>query len=237
MITLREAAQIVGVTFPVSVRQFAIDSGLAVPISIRELLKMFIDPEDVRQNIVAATLNLKAKFGCNNGCTDTNIGKYLNEAQVNNFFNGSYPWKIDCLGAARIIMARGLIQTLNGGEFDKLGYTTSNMHLEIREVANANQMMIGEWCYFKNDNNYPSKHPGGDYRGENVIKVSSSKFYGFPIGNKTEAGWISELIEEYNYGLPSDQWISSVPGFLGDVNQFLNVTKISLDVWKLRKGP
>jgi hypothetical protein len=237
MITLREAAHIVGATFPVGVRQFAKDSGLEVPISVRELLKMFVDPEDVRQNIIAATLNLRANFGCNNGCTPMNRGENLNEAQVNNFFNGSFPWKIDCLGAARIIMARGLIQTLNGGEFDKLGYTTSNMHLEFRPVANANQMIIGEWCYFKNDPNYLLKHPGGGYQGENVIKVSSSEFYGFPIGKNTEAEWISELINEYNYGLPPDQWISSVPGFQGYANEFLNVTKISLDVWKLRKGP
>lgn len=241
MMTLREAANILDPSSsPILASNLAKKVGLNFPVSIRQLIEIvstnFIDPDKVRMNIVAATKSFNATFGCDNGCTERNTGQNLNESQVNSFFTNSPPWRVDCLGAARIIMAKGLVQTLKSGEFDKLGYSTSKMNLELKPVANADQMMNGEWCYFKNDAKYLTKHPGGGYQGENVIKVSDDKYFGFPIGVNTASGWIQELINAYNSGLPVSEQIHSIPGFLGDINQFFNTVKISQDVIKLRRG-
>jgi hypothetical protein len=246
MKTLRETAQILDQILelpsddPIIVSDLAKEVGLNFPISVRQLIEIvemdFIDSQEVRKNIVASTKSFHASFGCDNGCTARNHGEYLNESQVNDFFTGSPPWTVDCLGAAQIIMAKGLIQTLKSGEFDKLGYTTSNMNLNLKPVANADQMMIGEWCYFRNDWNYLSKHPGGGYQGENVIKVGEDAYFGFPIGTKKAAEWIQELIDAYNFGLPPSEHISSIPGFQGNYNQFFNIKQIFKDVIKLRHG-
>jgi hypothetical protein len=80
------------------------------------------------------------------------------------------------------------------------------------------------------------RHPDGGYQGENVIKVGEDKYFGFPIGVNTAAGWIQELINAYNAGLPVSEHINSIPGFLGNYNQFFDTVAISQDVIKLRLG-
>jgi hypothetical protein len=233
MKTLREVAQILERS---SVKQIAQDLQLQAPVSLRQILKFeFIESQKLRNNIVAATQSFKGKFPSPGQPWNNGFG--LNESQVNSFFTGSSYQIVDCLGAAVIIMARGLIQTLKPGEFDKLGYTSgmSSMHLNYRTVANIDQMTIGDWGYIRNDWRYLEKHPGGGYQGENIIKVSASIYYGFPAGKKTYAQWVQALIDAYNSGLPPNEHISNIPGFQGNDNKTFDVRTINLNVWKLRK--
>jgi hypothetical protein len=237
--------------------------------------KFFVafDHKEIRNNIVAATpVFSKNTFGCHTPCwvggppiccSSKERGRGLNESEVNSFFKaGSPPWDVDCTGAARIIMARGLILTLKNGEFDKLKhdssnmhYNTSNMNIELKKpVANIGQMKIGDWGYFENHDSYPDKHPCGAYPGENVIKVSTSKYYGFPSKTpKTYKEWLKKLIDAYNllpntcdkndprympkYETKQINSIYDIPGFLADEIKFFDVIQVSVDVWNLRKNP
>ena len=197
---------------------------------------VLIDPQELQNNIVTATETLNASFGCGaGGCAPSNTGENLNESQVNSFFAATAPWDIDCLGAARIMLARGLILTLGPGKFDNLGYTSSTMHVIPRPIATAGEMLIGEWAYFQNDLAYLQKHPGGGYQGENVIKVSQSEYYGFPGGKKTAQQWVQELINAYDAGLAPSEWINTVPGFLGQANACFDVQAVCADLVKLRE--
>ena len=222
--------------------RFVVTGSTGTHIADKKFFVAF-DPQEVRKNVVAAAQTVKAKFGCDALCPDgtigccssKNMGQGLKEPEVNKFFTGSPPWINDCLGAALIIMARGLILTLKTGEFDQLGYTTSDMHLEFRPVTHISQMMVGDWGYIRNDWSYLDKHPGGSFQGENVIKVSASTYYGFPVGTKTYAKWVQTLIDAYNSGLPQSEHISSIPGFIGDSIQFFDATSVSVDVWNLKK--
>jgi hypothetical protein len=232
-----------------------------VVASPERVLTFFValNPQEIRQNIVVATKDFSAHFGCHSPCSDggpdiccskKEVGKGLNETDVNKFFSGSPPWDVDCWGAVRIIMAKGLISTMNSGEFEQLGYSTSNMHFETSPVATKDQMKIGDRGYFRNHPYYRDKHPCGGYQGENVIKVSSTDFYGFPGGTKTEKAWIEELIHEYN--IPPDDCdkdhpkyesalqnhqTNDIPGLDLNSNMSFDIIWISWDIWSKLMGP
>jgi hypothetical protein len=228
---------------------FEVTSSLGTSKKNKKFFVAF-DPMEIRNNIVTASKNFipSKYFGCGSGgCTGKYIGSGLNESEVNKFFTGGAPpWTVDCLGASRIVMARGLILTLKSGEFDKILHTSSNMHYTTSNMAlkathglaDISQTKIGDWGYIRNDWNYLSKHPGGAFQGENVIKVGPSLYWGFGTSqpNRTYEQWKQELIDAYNFGLAQSEHISSIPGFTGDI-QFFDVIQVSVDVWNHRKNP
>jgi hypothetical protein len=191
--------------------------------------------QEIRGIVLSAYKNFKGTFpGPGQSFTK---GMYMNEAQVNQYFTGTPPKKIDCLGAARLVEARSLIKTLIQKEFDKAGFSSSDMHMYPIAPIDISQMQIGDWGYIQNDKRYPIKHPKGGYRGENIIKVGNDKYWGFPAGVKTYAQWEKQLINAYNSGLSSDEWIDKIPGFLRDNNYYFDAVRISVDVWNKARKP
>jgi len=248
MKTIREITQKLDVTsLQISVMQLAREAGLEPPISIRTVAEIAdcIDSRVLRNNIISVTGIFRGRFPAVGEHFTTGVG--LTESGINSFFDaGIEPQCVDCLGAARIIMAKGLINTLKNEEFNKLGYTASGMNIRYRPAATTNEIMPGDWCYFYNDYTYKYKHPAGPFQGENAIKVAATDYYGFGAGKYDQ--WEKEMIEAYNDPPTKEdesrkeydpqykeKQIDKVPGYTGD-NQFFNVPIISMEVWKLRKS-
>ena len=65
--------------------------------------------------------------------------------------------------------------------------------------------MPGDWVYFKNFSDYPVKHPGGFWRGENAIVMGGGMYRGFGVVSQLETDLNKELVKQYNDGLPVGQ--------------------------------
>jgi hypothetical protein len=191
-----------------------------------------IDEDTLRTNIVIATMKFKGVFG--NIANAKNLrekdkmkGGFLKEEDINSFFTGSEgPWPVDCWGAANIIMAKGLIDTLPNNvrfslpkdktkidpHFGYLNYWTHpprvgpdgplGMNLKFF-TSKPEDLQKGDWGYIQNTPDYFEKWPYGDWVGENVIKVGDDRYFG--VGSKVKIrdlqGWKQELILEYNRGI------------------------------------
>jgi hypothetical protein len=160
---------------------------------------------------------------------------------------------IDCLGMARIIMAKGLITALHAGEFNKLGWTASTMPLDDRTVG-LSSTKPGDWVYFQNDLRYLQWHgnPDEGYQGENVIKVGTDRYWGWPIsvslgalpyGNRANprrpanSCWTQILFDAYNSPpVPPNQYTRTIPGYTGTAT-FFDVAVVGMDIFDLRTGP
>ena len=70
---------------------------------------------------------------------------------------------------------------------------------------------VGEWYYFQNHPQYPSKHPGGSWSGENAVylgvRSGTQRWSGFGAENVTERYMLSKLIQFYNK--PAPTWSGS----------------------------
>lgn len=197
------------------VKQEDIKKGTLVDIS--PLLRKL--DERIRDSIVANTSGFSGTFPAV-GSKDFCNGRNLTEAEVRSFFAGNKR-TVDCLGAVRIVMSKGLIDNLKAGEFDKIFKTTNGTPIKTLNATSLADVRLGEWTYFENDSAYLKRHPGGGYQGENVIKTGDDSYWGFPAGNKSAKDWEKRLLEAFNEGLPKSARISKVPGF--------NHKKMSLD--------
>jgi hypothetical protein len=147
--------------------------------------------------------------------------------------SGGLPQVTDCNGAAKIIMARGLMDVITPQTFDAL-YTSGSVPMKGRSVP-ISQMKPGDWGYLQNDWDYLTVQPGGPAMGENIIKlVGNDSYFDFPNGALTLAGWTQSLIAAYNIGLADADKITTIPGWLPQYNQFLDVATIAMNVFDLR---
>jgi len=202
-------------------------------VNVSPLIELF--EERLRENIVMYASYDKFYGSFPRLNEPFSIGKNLNEDQVNSYFDDKVEWimPVECTGAAYIIMAKGLIETLNPGEFTALNYTTSRMH-KRNYVRRMEDLEEGDWVYFANDKRYKEKHPGGWYRGENAIKVGDDKYFGHPKGGLSYNDWIKVLIKNYNTRkVPESEYISEVPGYNPVIN-FFDVYRITQEVFDLR---
>ena len=188
--------------------------------------------QQLRQNVVNAIKSFRARFLEPNEATEHFYftGEGLYEDQVKSFFRASdcppdehgQPQKIrckpvDCKAAVAIVMAKGLIDTLKPGEFDKLRLHPTNpdrtydMYMTKRSVTSIDQLKTGDTVYFENYSSYNNCHNDDFWQGENVIKVGLSEkgepmFWGFdgPLVNngscciKTYEEWRNLLLVQYN---------------------------------------
>jgi hypothetical protein len=183
-----------------------------------------------RDNIVAATEKFNAVYGNVIGMEEkgqdyaNTKGAHLNDAAINSFFrNKKGPWPVDCFGAANIIMAKGLIDTLPKNirftlpkdktkiepHIGYLNYWTflpwepiSMMKLSFYPLLNGYEMKVGDWGYIRNNTGYFTVCPKGYYMGQNVIKLADKIYYGFSIpkdaGKKDLKPWLQILADSYN---------------------------------------
>jgi hypothetical protein len=70
-------------------------------------------------------------------------------------------------------------------------------------LSNKNEVLPGDWVYFKNFADYLVKHPGGSWQGENAIYLGGGKYRGFGVSAMTETDMNKELVRVYNLGLPA----------------------------------
>ncbi|MFW9875912.1 MAG: RHS repeat-associated core domain-containing protein, partial [Candidatus Thorarchaeota archaeon] len=204
-------------------------------VNVSPLIELF--EERLRENIVMHASYDKFYGSFPRLNEPFSIGKNLNEDQVNSYFDDKVEWimPVECTGAAYIIMAKGLIETLNPGEFTALNYTTSRMHIR-NYVRRMEDLEEGDWVYFANDERYrdKDKHPDGWYPGENAIKIGNDKYFGHPKGGLSYNDWIKVLIKHYNTEpVPESEYISEVPGYNPVIN-FFDVYRITQEVFDLR---
>jgi hypothetical protein len=204
-------------------------------INVKPLIKKLED--NIRGNVMAAANAHKfAHFPV--GDEDFIVADGMHEDQINQIFTSGNDSSVDCLGMARIVEIKGLIQSLKPGEFDKLFASTSAVP-GIAHPCLLNALKPGDWVYFRNDPRYLKKHKGDPMQGENAIMIGSDSFWGWGIGQGgagTYAQWIQALIAAYNEGLPSSQQIKTVPGYDG-LEKFFDVMKIGMKIFDLRSKP
>lgn len=70
--------------------------------------------------------------------------------------------------------------------------------LENPKVSRIEDLVRGDWIYYKNDARYPRKHPDGAWRGENAIYEGHGYFSGHGLSMKTEADFKIDMTEMFN---------------------------------------
>ena len=189
----------------------------------------------MRSNVAAAASAKKfARFPV--GTESWSDGTDMDEAAVNEVFTSGNQ-AIDCFGMAQVIMARGLIKTLQPGEFDALFIDTDGMPI-VSSTVTLDNTKLGDWLYFKNDPGYVTGDPPtprGPNQGENVIECiqspvpSANSYMGWTRRNTKHNydWWCQELVDAYNNDPPPPTVkITSVPGYTGKA-KFLDVAAVA----------
>lgn len=193
---------------------------------VRPLIKIL--ENRLRANVVKETARFNGRWP---SAADGNYRPdSLSAAGVGGYFAGA-KLPSDCLVAVEMIASEGLIDTMKAGEFDKL--YNSNF-LPMRKDGLVSEANMGDLLYIANDAGYLAKHPHGGYMGENVIKMGTDSYWGFPAGVTMSFGdWEKALIGEYNKGLSEGEQISKIPGFK-EPAYLWNPYKLSMDLFDLR---
>lgn len=86
--------------------------------------------------------------------------------------------------------------------------------IEIVTISSSNDLIPGDWVYFRNIADYFIKHPNGFWTGEHALYLGDGKFQGFGTTVLTEGEMQKKLLDSYNLGLPPAQQkqIGDVPG-------------------------
>jgi hypothetical protein len=214
--------------------------------------------QNLRSNVVAAAnyANKAAGFG---SPTETSELPNWSESGVNAVFGiGPRPSpvpKFDCIAMANLIMVRGVIASLNPGEYKAMGFCA--VDLGIDRFGNAGSYFTvynpavrraalkpGDWVAFWNNPNYRAFHSKGDWKTENVITTGSDSYWGWNSTNgatETYDGWKTTLLDAFNSGVNNLQQINiaGVPGYdqgnAPDVTAgFVNVPKLAMDIFNYR---
>lgn len=153
-------------------------------------------------------------------------------ASINRYF-GRNSLPSDCTFALRAVFAKGVIDVLRDGEFDKLGYglNFTRLPVALKKFGNIYQLHHGDGSYIKNYSDYTTYAPRGAWRGENVVALPSGKFWGWGVGTEDYNVFQQKLIEEYR--AVGGRSTGTFPGFDGDAI-FLDVPKIARQVFDLR---
>ena len=197
-------------------------------VNIAPLLREF--ENKIRYKVVIAT----ALFNAAVFVRDDYVGSSATFT-VNTFFSERAMGNADCNKAVKLVLAKGLIDVLKRDEFDELGYTYLRMPSADKD-GEPEQMLLGDTGFINNYADYLERHPGGDWQGENIVKVGPGRYWGFGAENriKSIAGWETELRARYNQGLTTPR-TDRIPGFTKKI-LFLNPARIGMQVFDLRKS-
>jgi len=162
--------------------------------------------------------------------------EYLtNSGGVRRFFRPNNEAYVACQGATNIVFAKGLIDVLKRGEFDRLRYGTHAGGMPWKKQGvNENDMKVGDAGWVQS---YSDIQGDRIWLGENVIKLDNDSYWAFPFsghGGISMSRIKDELKEGYRKvkGYPPT---GEMPG-LGYNTDFLNVSFIATEVFKLRGG-
>ncbi|HEX8000313.1 MAG TPA: RHS repeat-associated core domain-containing protein [Pyrinomonadaceae bacterium] len=176
------------------------------------------------------------------GATVT-AGKSNEAERINKYFrrNRKPFGYCDCNVAAILVYAKALVDVLGGSTFNALGYQSSNVPIDQYQ-GKLSDMLAGDWGYFQNYDDYTDKLTelglgNGAYQGENFIKIGDDRYFGFPLGVKSESDWLITLRDAYNRPLNKDpmgkQRNDPLPGFDGYI-KFIDVPKVGMDAFNYR---
>jgi len=196
----------------------------------------------LREKIAAAAIaNVNGTFPRGKGAYYDYNSLTIPVDELQNWFNGKNSnVRIDCQGAARVTLAKGLLDTIGRENYKALFDSQELPFFNRKESIGGTK--VGDWVYFVNDKRYtalveqnPNKKGIGGYRGENVIKVNTDSYVGYPTqGTRSYKEWNGKLINAFNAIDPQIQ-INTIPGYTGFA-QFFEVNVIGMKVFDLRKG-
>jgi RHS repeat-associated protein len=154
-------------------------------------------------------------------------------ASINRYFRRNN-LKAECTYATNFVLAKGLIDYLKKGEFDLLGYgwkIQERLPVATKRVGNVYNAFHGDVLYFANYSDYSSLAPNGAWRGENVIALPGSLFWGWGVGVYPYEEFEKRLLNEYR--AVGGKRTYDYPRFDGEV-MFLNVPEIAMLVFDIR---
>ncbi len=173
----------------------------------------------VKNNIVKNASNAPGTFRCDFSTAEHVSLWSLNEAKINSLFEPNTPVHFtDCSGAAAIIRAKGIIDSLKPGEFEALGFSGGYMPYTqigywddkkqeyISSSTDINDVEIGDQTMFLNKEDYSNRFPNAGMAGEHVTKIGDDLYFGFGFDSPISyEDWKIELSDDYNSRLEPDQ--------------------------------
>jgi len=153
------------------------------------------------------------------------------ENDINSLFTslkeGEKPVYMDCSKAAALIRHKGLVDTLNPGEYDAAGFNAwidnefiPGPNLENPSTLNTlgQDVEIGDQVHFMNKTDYADRFGHAGYEGEWAVKIGADQYYGFPGFIKSYQGWRETLLNEYNNLCSENKaTLSQVVGYYGHI--------------------
>ena len=209
---------------------------LSAPRPIAPQQKVDITPllmvlEDrLRKNVVNAT-----RMDFNPGFGVVNIPAFFDSGSdgVDAFFDEpGILATVDCKYAAAIMLAKGLLETIGGADFDGLHYTYWNWPRKLLPEPSVGKLRFGDVAYIKNYDDYVPG-PNSPWAGENVIKVGDDDYWGFGASSRSMQGWEQLLQDAYNSENGTDR-TDKIPGLQNAL--FIDVAKMAEKRFELRRG-
>ncbi len=138
-------------------------------------------------------------------------GKHVSDAIAAIFAPGAGT-RLECLSMTVAIEYYSMLKAIGTTKFNAQfasGIEISTHHpvslmsgsgkkYEVVTVASKNEILPGDWVYFKNFHDYTTRVPNGYWQGENAIYLGNGKYRGFGVAPKTEAQMNQELVNKYN---------------------------------------
>jgi hypothetical protein len=187
--------------------------------------------ERLRSKVVDATYRFQAQGFPDQQHPATEIPD--NAAGVETLFrpNGVYT---GCTLATYAVMAKGLIDTLKRGEYDKLNYRVQALPLKY-QAADVSTMKIGDFGWVQS---YSDIASDPIWQGENIVKTGENLYWAFPFSMGREGITMEQVQTKLRMGYQAvkGRWRGDpMPGLQHNV-AFLDVAQIGMDVFKLRGG-
>ncbi len=134
------------------------------------------------------------------------------------YAEGDEPWRLECFTMTTAAVYKGQLDAIGDEQFDRhhpagLVLSTDKQVgginalvregvLEVVQVGSVNELLAGDWVYFRNDERYRDKHPGGYWQGENTVCMGhfggEVRFRGFGVADANEQTIRQELADQFN---------------------------------------
>ncbi len=126
------------------------------------------------------------------------------------------PTRLECLSTIRAVLAKGLLDTFGDDVFDHhfkyksdndpgvvIGTNTAPFDrvkalMDTPVINKVDDLIRGDWIYYKNDARYLQKHPDGLWQGENCVYDGNKKWSGFGLNGMTEQHMKTSMEKAFN---------------------------------------
>jgi len=203
-------------------------------VNIGPLLSRF--EERLRSNVLNASYRFQAQGFPDRTHPATEVND--NAAGIETFFRPNNIY-VGCQVATYVVEAKGLIDTLRRGEYDRLGYTITSSFGQGRIIkaqnADIRSMKVGDFGWVQS---YSDIASDPIWQGENIIKTGDNLYWAFPFSMGREGIPMDEIERELQAGyerVKGRRRSDSLPG-LQKNTAFLDVARIGMDVFRLRGG-